>query len=140
MTLLFDNELQIPSSIWFAILSFLDCLDVIKLSLVSKNWYRSIRNPEFANFYSEFGPKSSRQILLQGVSPLAIKYDKTFILISEEIDFDHHQTVLVPHINIGSKHGYELIGSIRGILCLQSWNHHDQCVFVMCNPITTQIF
>lgn len=139
MTILFDNDDGIPSSIWIAILSFLNCLDVVRLSTVSKNWYYSIRNPEFVNFYNKFGPEPSREILLQGKSPMKIKNDKILIIISDQFPGNDKQTVLVPHKIIGSKNDYELIGSIRGILCIQRWDQHNRCVFVMSNPLTGQI-
>lgn len=73
MALLFDTEDGYPNLIWFMILSSLDCLEVVRLSLVSKNWYNSIRSSEFIDFYSKFGPKAAREIIIQGQSPMNIK-------------------------------------------------------------------
>lgn len=136
----FVNEYGFDSNIIFLILSYLDCLGVVKLSLVCKNWYRSIRSAEFANFYSNFGPTPLSKILIQGVSPSDVLNGKKFLLISPLIEDKNNYTVLVPHADIGAEHDYELVGSIRGIICLQRWNQDGCCVFVICNPITGQKF
>lgn len=140
MDVLFDNEDGYPSSIWFAILSFLDCLDVVKLGFVSKNWYHSIRSADFVRFYCKFGPTPSMEIIIQGQSPFSIKNDKTLILIPDVLQDYPDQTILVPHYEIGPKHDYELVGSIRGVICLQIWDQANRCVFVMANPLTGQMF
>lgn len=140
MAPLFDTDDGYPSSIWCMILSFLDCLDVVRLSLLSKNWYHSIRSSEFVKFYSEFGPRASGNIIIQGQSPLSIKNDKTRILISQDLQDYPLQTILVPHSEIGSKHEYELVGSARGVICLQMWDQDNRCVFVMVNPLTGQMY
>lgn len=140
MDVFFDNDDGLPSSVWFVILSFLGCLDVVKLSLVAKNWYHSIRSSEFANFYYKYGPKASKEIMLQGQSPMSIKNDKTLILISPHLQDNLHQTNLVPHPDIGSKHDFQLVGSVRGVICLQRWDEYNRCVFVITNPLTGQMY
>ena len=140
MALLFDTEDGYPNLIWFMILSYLDCLEVVSLSLVSKNWYESIRSSEFIDYYTRFGPKAEREIIIQGESPMNIKNDKTLILISQELQDYPLQTTLIPHPEIGPKHDYELVGSVRGVLCLQRWDQQNRCVFVMANPLTGQMY
>lgn len=68
---------------------------------------------------SVFGDTSSPMFILQGVHQERNRDNNCFILSPTDLALERHETTLVPNPSIGPIHGYNLVGAINGVLCLQ---------------------
>lgn len=138
MYTLFENNCGLPSNGMILILSFVDCVKIIRMRSVFRNWYKSISNRYFLDFHYRFGPPSRQMYLVQTLDQFPNPTSRRLIRtkkgnMSEEV-YD-----LIPHPTINYIHEHMLVGAINGILCLTYFDNHSTCVFVMANPIIGQI-
>lgn len=138
MNNLFENNCGLPELVMIMILSYVECIDIVRMRLVFKNWCRSIRHRFFIDFYNRYGPPPRPMYLMECLDEYSQPNSRSLI-ITKKGNLSEQVIKLAPNPTINYVRKHELLGAINGILCLHKRGNRNRLVFVICNPLTTQM-
>ncbi|KAF7807998.1 putative PIF1 DNA helicase/replication protein A1-like protein [Senna tora] len=115
MDLSFENGVQIPSEIMVNILSRCGTNDLLAFKLVSKNWFFTIKNPNFVRIHTDFGHDRLKSSFLLGSRFVSAEeaYDR-LITISSNADSEELLNVLRLHLLMDQNISMDLLGTYNG--------------------------
>ncbi|KAF7844330.1 uncharacterized protein G2W53_001235 [Senna tora] len=140
MDLSFENGVQIPSELMVNILSRCGTNDLLAFKLVSKNWFFTIKNPNFVRIHTEFGHDRMNSSFLLGSRFVSAEeaYDR-LITVSSNADGEELLNVLRLHPLMDQNIFMDLLGTYNGLIFVKVTNDDETVRLFICNPATKRV-
>jgi len=139
MTALFRlGDYELPNDMMHTIMSFMTTEELYEGRRVCKNWENSVRDKEFALFYNKFSKANKESHLLSIDCGNYLDPYRIFITISKRYINSEKWHQIIPRVGFNPLVKLFVLGSIDGLICLQTDPRHSKLFFVICNPVTGQ--
>jgi|GEM_PF-2951978 len=132
------GEFELPADIMHVVMSNFAIEELFAFRLVSKNWNRSIRDREFMLYYNKFCQKNKERHIIICDFGRHIGPHRAFVSISSEYMNKEQWDTLLPLYGCSNDIKFDVIGSIDGLICLESENYNKMPIWIIYNPVIGQ--